>query len=587
MNVLLPIVGITRAYSFGKAKRDLIAGLTVALFTIPQSMAYALIAGFPPAAGIATAVVASIAGAVFGSSEFLINGPTNAICVMIASNAAILASNGDPKQAVIVMTLMIGVMQCVGALFKVGAFTRFVSEPVLTGFTAGAGIYIAVNQLPSALGIEKAGLVRDFGGWEPMHNAVFDLLRTLLSLSQAQGTTFGVALGTFALVRLIQWADTRWLKRRLVAPIIVVATVTLVAYLLHLGDSSRGGEKIKLVRDIEPIARSFPSFVFPTLDWTQVKSLISPMIAIGILGAVEAIAIGKSLANRAGHAFSANKQLVGEGACNVAASLVGGFASSGSFSRTAVNFEAGAVTRYSCIFSGLLVMVIVLLFAPAANYIPIAVLSGMLIHIGLKLVNAAKIKLISKSTIGDRRALLLTFVAVLISPDLEYALFAGIAISLFQALRRAEGFKLALLEEDENGHLIETPTEGRMLGKVATFDLQGELFFAAAEELENQLRSLFDGNTRFVVLRLQQAYNMDLTCTEAIAFAGQHARSLGGRLILSGVRPGMYGTLERSGAIDLLGSEAVFRHEPTLLGSTKKAIDFAEQLAAMKTTASA
>ena len=118
---------------------DLIAGLTVALFTVPQAMAYALIAGFPPSVGIITAIVASILGAAFGSSEFLVNGPTNAISVMLASNAAILASHGDPKQLVILLTLMIGVGQCIAATVRLGTFTRFVSEPVLVGFTAGAG----------------------------------------------------------------------------------------------------------------------------------------------------------------------------------------------------------------------------------------------------------------------------------------------------------------------------------------------------------------------------------------------------------------------------------------------------------------
>ena len=201
LNSWFPLVGITRAYTALTLRRDLLAGLTVALFTIPQAMAYALIAGFPPAAGIATAVVASILGAAFGSSEFLINGPTNAICVMLASNAAILASNGDPRQAVILLTLMIGVMQCLAALFRMGAFTRFVSEPVLTGFTAGAGIYIAVNQLPSALGIAKADVSKTIAGWEPPSNALFDLIRTLLSSSHTQATTVAVAFGTFALVR--------------------------------------------------------------------------------------------------------------------------------------------------------------------------------------------------------------------------------------------------------------------------------------------------------------------------------------------------------------------------------------------------
>src|SRR5688572_7447679 len=149
---LFPFVRTLRGYGTSALRPDLVAGLTTALFAVPQAMAYALIAGFPPASGIATAVAASILGAAFGSSEFLINGPTNAISVMLAANAALFAAQGDAVQAIVLMTLFIGVVQCIAGLARVGTLTRFVSEPVLIGFTAGAGAYIVVNQLPSFLG---------------------------------------------------------------------------------------------------------------------------------------------------------------------------------------------------------------------------------------------------------------------------------------------------------------------------------------------------------------------------------------------------------------------------------------------------
>ncbi|HEY0866126.1 MAG TPA: SulP family inorganic anion transporter [Fimbriimonas sp.] len=578
---VLPFVPVFRHYTPEKAKRDFFAALTVALFTIPQAMAYAIIAGFSPAAGIVTAVVASILGAAFGSSEFLINGPTNAISVMIAANVALLASTGDPKGMVILLTLMIGAGQLVASLFKAGAFTRFVSEPVLTGFTAGAGIYIAVNQLPSALGLETDSVVQDLFGWVPPHNPLFDYLRTMFSLAEVNTNALGVALSTFVMVRALQWLEPRLGHRmRIPAPFLTVVVVGIGAYLLGLGDPSAGADKIKLVRDIEPVTRSLPRIVWPELSWERLSMLAAPAFAIGLLGAVEAIAIGKSLAAKAGHRFDANRQLIGEGACNVGAALFGGFAASGSFTRTAVNYEAGAVTRVSCIFSGLLVMAIVILFAPLANYIPTAVLAGMLIHIGLKLVNVGRMKLIIGSTIADRQVLVATFVSVLLVPDLAYALFIGVTLSIFNALRRAEGFKLVHLVENENGLLVEHPLEEDRLGRIVTLDLQGELFFAAAEELEQRLKSILSNETLFMVLRLQQAYNMDVTFAEAMDSVGAYARARGGRLILSGVRPGMYGTLERAGVVRHLGEEAVIRHEPTLLGSTHRAIDLAESLAA-------
>lgn len=575
---LLPLVATIRAYRPNLLYPDLAAGLTVALFTIPQAMAYALIAGVSPSAGIMTAVVASILGAAFGSSEFLINGPTNAISVMIASNVAIVAGNGDPQRTVVLLTLIIGVGQLAAAALRFGSFTRFIGEPVLAGFTAGAGIYVAVNQLPSALGIEKSQVVTAIGGWVPPHNALFDLVRTVLSMGSLNFAALLLAAGAIVLVRAMQVLGPH-VKHRIPGPFIAVALLGLAAWALGLGDPA-SPNKVKLVRDIELLTRTLPSVALPKFNWAEVSQLAGPALAIGLLGAVEAIAIGKSLASRNRHPFDANRQLIGEGVCNVGAALVGGFAASGSFTRTAVNHDSGAKTRLSCIFSGLFVLVLVLAFAPLANFIPIAVLAGLLTHVGIKLVNVGKLKLIMEATIADRRVLIWTFVAVLVTPDLVYALLFGVALSVYHALRRAEGFKLERLIEEEGGYLVETTLGDAPYDDVVTLDLKGELFFAAAEELEARLRAIQDGGAKYIVLRLHQAYNVDATFAEALAAVGREARSKGGRLILAGIRPGMLGTLERAGVVKELGEDAVLAHEPTLLGSTHKAIALAKRLAA-------
>lgn len=577
-----PFPRLLRSYNAEKARQDTVAGLTVALFTIPQGMAYALIAGFPPLAGISTAVAASILGAVFGSSEFLVNGPTNAISVMLAANASLFAAQGDAVQAIVLLTMMIGVMQMIAASLKIGTFTRFVSEPVLSGFTAGAGLYIVINQLPSLFGMEKADVVKDLWGWVPPKAAAFDVVRWALSLGHTRPTTLALGVGTFAAVRLLQRLEPR-LGRRLPAPFLAIVAITVAGWALGLGEAEAGASKVKLVRDIQTVARELPHLVIPVFSVDGVRALVEPMFAIGLLGAVEAIAIGKTLAAKAGHPFDANRQLIGEGACNVGAALVGGFASSGSFSRTAVNFEAGAQTRFSVILSGLLVMVIVLLFAPLANYIPIAALAGTLVHIGLKLVDVSKIRHILQTTWGDRVVLLVTFGAVLVTEQLESALFLGIAVSIGLALRRAEGFKLTVLTQREDGTIIEAPhLSAADVGDVAALNLQGELFFAAAEVLERQLEKVFDGNTRFLVLRVAEAYNMDATTAEAIAHTAMRARAHGGRLLLSGVRPGMLGTLQRAGLLSKIGEDAIFPNEPELLISTHRALAYAHSLAAGK-----
>jgi SulP family sulfate permease len=218
------------------------------------------------------------------------------------------------------------------------------------------------------------------------------------------------------------------------------------------------------------------------------------------------------------------------------------------------------------------------LLAPAADYIPIAVLAGTLIHIGLKLVNLGRMRWLIQTTAADRTALLVTFFAVLGATHLEYALLLGVVVSIFQALRRAEGFNLELLAEGPGGHLIELPLKAPPGGRVVAIDLQGELFFAGAEELEQRLKEIYDSGTRALVLRLAHAYNLDAICAEAIAQVARYARSRRGHLILAGVKPGMYGTLERAGLVRDMGAEAIFRHEPLLLSATTKALAYAHAL---------
>jgi sulfate permease, SulP family len=575
---MFPFVETFRGYRLEHLRPDFVAGLTTALFAIPQAMAYALIAGFPPSAGIATAIVASVLGAAFGSSEFLINGPTNAISVMLAANVALFAAHGDPVVAVVQLTFIIGAVQIAAGVFRIGSLTRFVSEPVLTGFTAGAGVYIVINQLPAALGIEKATIARDLWGLVPPACALSDLLRLSRSLGGVHFASAGLALLTFVVVRVLQHQERR-LGRRLPATFAAVVLATVIVVIFGLDDPD-SAFRVKIAQDIEPITRHLPRLHLPRLEWDTIWSLSRPAFAIGLMGSVEAIAIGKLLAARAGHRFDASRQLIGEGVCNVGAGLVGGFASSGSFSRTAVNFEAGAVTRLSCILSGVLVFLLVFAFAEQANLIPIAALAGTLIHVGIRLVDVARLQALFETTTADRVVLLSTFCAVLLVEHLENALFLGIGVSAYLALRRAEGFKLRTLREGEDGSLSEiSELEPNSAPSVLLLNLQGEMFFAAAEVLQNELIAVLDSGPRVIVLRVQEAYNVDATMAATIAHVAEQAQKRGCRLLVCGVRPGMYQTFQRAGLITKLGPEAVFPAERELLGATRRAMRYAHQLA--------
>jgi SulP family sulfate permease len=227
--------------------------------------------------------------------------------------------------------------------------------------------------------------------------------------------------------------------------------------------------------------------------------------------------------------------------------------------------------------------VIVLVFAPQANLIPIAALAGTLVHIGLKLVDVARLQAVYETTTADRVVLLTTFAGVLLVEHLENALFIGIGMSVYFALRRAEGFKLRVLVPTHDGSWSEIDdVEHSPAAGVLLLNLQGELFFAAAEELQTGLLRVLDSGPQVIVLRVQEAYNVDATTAAAIAYVAEEARRRGARLLLCGVRPGMYSTFQRAGLLATLGEDAVFRADRELLGSTRRAMEYADALVATR-----
>ncbi len=571
----VPLVQTLRTYERGYLRGDLTAALTVALFAIPQSMAYALVAGVPPVHGLYAAIVACILGAAFGSSNFLIDGPTNAISVMLAANLGLLAGGGDPVAVMLAITVLTGAIQITVGAFKLGSITRFVSMPVLNGFTAGAGIYIVAGQLPAMFGFPTKPPPLTLGGMELETTCLTKIVGTGLNLHETNLAALGLALGTFVIIRAIRWSETHTGKR-LPATLIGIATATLACELLGLGDASAGAWKVKIVEDIQLITRTLPSLHLPDFTVVSPQELIGPATAIAVLGSIEAIAIARTLADRSGQDFDPNQQLVGEGVANVGTGLFGGLTSSGSFTRSAVNYEAGAVTRFAGVLCGLLVLVLLLAFAPLANRIPIAALAGCLLHVAIILVNPKKIKVSMTTTRADRWGLLVTLVGVLVLSHLEQALILGIAVSMALVTRRAHRFELRrLVFEDGAFHecVLEGPQEGE---EIAVFDVGGELFFAAVDSFERALRPFTTGGTKVLILRMRHARNLDSTVCEGMVRLADAMRKSGGQMIFSGVPKGTAGTLKRAGVIEALGEQSLFPTEGRVYRSTRHALEWAQ-----------
>ena len=572
---MIPLVRTLRTYRRAYLRGDFTAALTVAMFAIPQSMAYALVAGVPPVHGLYAAIVACILGAAFGSSNFLIDGPTNAISVMLAANLGLLAGGGDPVAVMLAITVLTGAMQVAVGALRLGSITRFVSMPVLHGFTAGAGVYIVAGQLPAMFGFTDKPPPITVAGLELQPTCLTKILGTILQLGETNLVALGLAMGTFVTIRSIRWYEKRSGKR-LPATLVGIAAATIACELLGLSSPDAGEAKVRIVQDIQEITRTLPSLHIPDFMSVAPQKLLGPAAAIAVLGSIEAIAIARTLADRSGQDFDPNQQLIGEGVANVGTGLFGGLTSSGSFTRSAVNYEAGATTRLAGVLCGLMVLVLLLLFAPFANRIPIAALAGSLLHVALILVDPRKIKTSMTTTRADRWGLVITFVLVLVLSHLEQALLVGIAVSLAIVTRRAERFNVHRLELGDDGELHESDFDGpRDDEPIVALDVQGELFFSTVDAFEARLRPLTTSGTKILILRLRNARNLDSTVCEGIVRLADAMKGSGGRIVFAGVPQGTEGTLRRAGVVERLGERSLFPTEGRVYRSTRHAIEWA------------
>src|SRR5271157_6434232 len=356
-------------YSWGNARNDLVAGVTVAAISLPQAMAYALIAGVDPRFGLYSAIVVTFVASIFGSSSHLINGPTNAISLVVFSALAFFDPDArfDAYQATFLLAIMIGTIQILIAVFKLGDLTRYISASVVIGFMAGAGALVGLSQLGNLSGLRDRGT-----GQQHV------LYRIWLTLSggHVNPRALGIGVGTIVLVVVL-----RKLARKYRLPqfdmllALIVAAVVAAAF----GWSKPAFDGATVISVVGSVPRNLPLPHVPQIKFWWVKELSGSALAIAFLGLLEALAIAKSIANTTRQTLDYNRQCLAEGLANLAGGFFQCLPGSGSLTRSAINFQAGAVSRLSGVFAAGAVALVVILFAPLARFIPTAALAGILL----------------------------------------------------------------------------------------------------------------------------------------------------------------------------------------------------------------
>lgn len=560
-----------RSLDVSTFRADLIAGITVAAISLPQSMAYALVAGVDVRFGLYAAIVFTAVAGILGSSRHLVNGPTGAVSLVIFSALAFIEPDAklDAYEAMFLLAVMIGIVQIAIGVTRLGDVTKYISESVVTGFIAGAAFLTIIGQVANALGVKQQGT-----GHQHL------LERLYLTLTQPGPFNWrAIALSLAAIAFAVFGRRlTRALRLPQVDMLLAVLLLSAAAYLLGWSTAPAGGKP--LVSLIEAVPAALPTFHVPQVKPEWLLDLSSSAVSIGILGLLEALAIAKAIAHHSRQELDYNRQCIAEGVGN----LVGGFfrcmPGAGSLSRTAINFSAGAQTRWAGVITAGVVAIVVLLFGPLAAYIPKAVLAGLLMVAASRLIDFERIRYTATASRADAVLLILTAVSALVI-GIEFAILVGAAASIVWYLLHASRLKTQELVVDADQVVRARISSDQPTGDVAIYDIEGELFFGAAPDLHAFLQKAGDdaraNGTKAVVLRLKRVRNPDAVALEVLDNFLKDAKKSGLIVFLAGVRPELEAALERLGIVERLGGSQVFPEEQKDYSATLGAIRAAYQ----------
>jgi sulfate permease, SulP family len=395
----------------GALRADVLAGLTGAVVVLPQGVAFATLAGVPPQHGLYAAMLPCIVAALFGASRLMVTGPANAISLTTMALVAPLAAVGSAEYVKLVLTLalLVGVMQLLLGLARVGALVDKVPHAVVVGFTAGAALLIAASQLGTALGL---GL--------PRGQSALATVQAVFVRWQEINPAALIVCALTVLLAIVARPLSRWVPAMLVA----VVGGSVGAWLLALV-----APQWPALAAVPPLPGAFPELSWPDLRIDTVRSLFGATLVMTLLALTEASAIARAMARRRGDTLDGNQEFIGQGLANIVGSFFSSMPTSGSFNRSGVNAEAGARTPLSAVFASLFLVVILIFVSPLAKWLPLTVVSALLFVVAWGLFDTREMRRIWRDEPVERAGLIVTLVAT-VTLSLEWAILLGLTTSL-------------------------------------------------------------------------------------------------------------------------------------------------------------
>lgn len=516
---LIPATRWLKSYDKKNLSSDLMAGLIVAVMLIPQGMAYALLAGLPPVVGLYASTIPLIIYALFGSSRQLAVGPVAIVSLLTLSGVSLIAEPGSTEFIALaaLLALMVGVIQFTLGLMRAGFITNFLSHAVISGFTSAAAIIIGLSQLKHLLGIQ---LARNHSVFETLYQAAIKLGQTNLMT---------LLIGVLSIVILVLFK--RYAKR-FPASLLVVIASTLAVYVFKLNEQGVG--------IVGEVPQGFASLALPSLSFESIQALLPIALTISFVSFMESIAVAKSIASKEKYKIDANKELIALGLANVVGAIFKAYPVTGGFSRTAVNYQAGAKTPLASIITAILVSITVLFFTPLFYYLPNAVLAAIVMVAVYGLIDVKEAVHLFKLKPIDGWTLILSFVATL-SLGVETGILIGAGFSLAVFIWRSaypHSAELGYLKDEDIYRNISRFPEAQTFKNILILRIDAPLYFANMAYLETRLNNAAaeKPNLQSIILDFSAVNDMDAVAIETLAEQIQNFKTQNIKVIIAAMK---------------------------------------------------
>ncbi len=546
---------------FSTFKFDLIAGITVSLVAIPQSLAYARLAGVPAYFGLYAAFIPTIIGAVFGSSRQLSTGPVAMTSLLAAASVAPLAAH-DTKlffACVIMLALLSGIFQILFGIFRLGAILNFLSHPVLMGFINAAALIIGLAQLPTLLGIHTP------------HSTHFllDILHVILNINTLHALSLGFGVTAIAMIL----AFKRYLPK-LPGVLITVSLLTVVSY--AIGFAKMGGKVVGAIPE------GLPTIGMPSLNWHTSLLLLPAAFIIALVSFMEAMSSSKVIANNTRQPWDENKELIGQGLAKIAAAFCHSMPVSGSFSRSALNLGSDARTGLSSVISAICVLVTLLFLTPLLYHLPKPVLAAIIMVAVIGLINFPVMIHAWRASRDDGIASIATFVATLaFSPNIQDGIMIGIGLSLALLMYRMMRPRIAVVGMHQDGTLRDAQRHNlpKLHSRLGAIRFDGALQFINVSYFEKALLKLQQDNPAICIILVTCSgiNEIDASGVDMLSKLIARFKSSGTPLCFSGFKKQVLDVIERTGLSDTIGSHNLFSSDKEAIETLQERLQLIPQ----------